>query len=468
MRAIVVLPVPGGPKRIIDGGRSSSIARRSAEPGASTCCWPTRSSSEDGRRRTASGAFSAWRSRAASEKRSATREVCSRPDVATRRGHSAPAGASSARHRQSSRERDAGGGAPARLPRPQNGVECELYAREPHRANLVGAHHGRRRAVARLPVAYGHGARRSSRVGSRSLVGRPRRRRGLGARRARHEGPGRGKRRRVRVARARGVRALGRPRPPRRRRRGGRCGLRTELARRAASRGGALRLRVNEGGGERLVIGGTPVLPLCDRGEDVRAVQGARPRPKRPCVDARHRRQRAREGGSLPGGARLVRAAARAHPRGEGLARGDARRGSAARRGPRTCTCARPDARRPRGAAPLVHAVADDDRRVAPAKRHSGGLRDHRRLPAPPGDDAGGRRALDPRGPRGTAATSSSSSRPSAARAPSSRRRSGTPLEQFTSEIEPGARMAPMACPGFTDSHFLRQAFGPRRTGTSR
>jgi acetylornithine deacetylase/succinyl-diaminopimelate desuccinylase-like protein len=33
-------------------------------------------------------------------------------------------------------------------------------------------------------------------------------------------------------------------------------------------------------------------------------------------------------------------------------------------------------------------------------------------------------------------------------------------LESFTSTIEPGARMAPMACPGFTDSHFLRQAFG--------
>jgi acetylornithine deacetylase/succinyl-diaminopimelate desuccinylase-like protein len=32
-------------------------------------------------------------------------------------------------------------------------------------------------------------------------------------------------------------------------------------------------------------------------------------------------------------------------------------------------------------------------------------------------------------------------------------------LEEFTARIEPGARMAPMACPGFTDSHFLRQAF---------
>jgi len=33
-------------------------------------------------------------------------------------------------------------------------------------------------------------------------------------------------------------------------------------------------------------------------------------------------------------------------------------------------------------------------------------------------------------------------------------------LEQFTRELEPGARLAPMACPGFTDSHYLREAFG--------
>ena len=33
-------------------------------------------------------------------------------------------------------------------------------------------------------------------------------------------------------------------------------------------------------------------------------------------------------------------------------------------------------------------------------------------------------------------------------------------LEHFTETIEPDARLAPMACPGFTDSHYLRQAFG--------
>ena len=40
----------------------------------------------------------------------------------------------------------------------------------------------------------------------------------------------------------------------------------------------------------------------------------------------------------------------------------------------------------------------------------------------------------------------------------------GTPLwdalETFTAGIEPGAKLAPIACPGFTDSHYLREAFG--------
>jgi acetylornithine deacetylase/succinyl-diaminopimelate desuccinylase-like protein len=33
-------------------------------------------------------------------------------------------------------------------------------------------------------------------------------------------------------------------------------------------------------------------------------------------------------------------------------------------------------------------------------------------------------------------------------------------LAGFVEDIEPGARMAPIACPGFTDSHYLRQAYG--------
>jgi len=33
-------------------------------------------------------------------------------------------------------------------------------------------------------------------------------------------------------------------------------------------------------------------------------------------------------------------------------------------------------------------------------------------------------------------------------------------LERFTEGLEPGARLAPIACPGFTDSHYLRASFG--------
>jgi acetylornithine deacetylase/succinyl-diaminopimelate desuccinylase-like protein len=33
-------------------------------------------------------------------------------------------------------------------------------------------------------------------------------------------------------------------------------------------------------------------------------------------------------------------------------------------------------------------------------------------------------------------------------------------LERFTEGIEPHARLAPIACPGFTDSHYLREAYG--------
>ena len=33
-------------------------------------------------------------------------------------------------------------------------------------------------------------------------------------------------------------------------------------------------------------------------------------------------------------------------------------------------------------------------------------------------------------------------------------------LEAFVAEAEPGARAVPIACAGFTDSHWLREAFG--------
>ena len=63
MRASVVLPVPGGPHRMIDCSRSRSIASRSGLPGASSSSWPTNSSNVRGRMRSASGAVGSARSR---------------------------------------------------------------------------------------------------------------------------------------------------------------------------------------------------------------------------------------------------------------------------------------------------------------------------------------------------------------------------------------------------------------------
>ncbi len=55
MRASVVLPEPGGPWRIIECGCPVSIACLSVDPSASSCSWPTNSSSACGRMRVDSG-----------------------------------------------------------------------------------------------------------------------------------------------------------------------------------------------------------------------------------------------------------------------------------------------------------------------------------------------------------------------------------------------------------------------------
>ena len=54
-RASVVLPVPGGPQRIIEWRLRPSSSRRSGLPGASRCDWPMNSSRLAGRMRSASG-----------------------------------------------------------------------------------------------------------------------------------------------------------------------------------------------------------------------------------------------------------------------------------------------------------------------------------------------------------------------------------------------------------------------------
>src|SRR5688500_11718435 len=58
--ASVVLPVPGGPHRMIERRRSCSIASRSGRPGARMSCWPTNSSKLAGRMRSARGVPAAF------------------------------------------------------------------------------------------------------------------------------------------------------------------------------------------------------------------------------------------------------------------------------------------------------------------------------------------------------------------------------------------------------------------------
>ena len=54
-RATVVLPVPGGPQKIIEPSEPARIMRVSAPSSPVRCSWPTTSDSVDGRSRSASG-----------------------------------------------------------------------------------------------------------------------------------------------------------------------------------------------------------------------------------------------------------------------------------------------------------------------------------------------------------------------------------------------------------------------------
>ena len=112
--ARVVLPVPGGPQRMIEESRSASMRLRSGAPGPSRCCWPTISSRVRGRIRAASGAPRARRSCNAASNRSAEEPSSTGLRVGTHGRLSAgPA----------IREARAGGGWPHRQGRP-GGVGC--------------------------------------------------------------------------------------------------------------------------------------------------------------------------------------------------------------------------------------------------------------------------------------------------------------------------------------------------------
>ena len=92
-----------GRRRSSERTRSSSIARRSAEPSPRTCSWPTNSSRVRGRSRCASGATSPARRSAASEKRSPMTRKYAPPRVRCCRRQPGAARATSASPRPSVR-----------------------------------------------------------------------------------------------------------------------------------------------------------------------------------------------------------------------------------------------------------------------------------------------------------------------------------------------------------------------------
>ena len=217
---------------------------------------------------------------------------------------------------------------------------------------------------------------------------------------------------------------------------------------------------VNEGGGERLVLGGKPVY-LCATAEKMSA-------PFKLRVHGRsgHASMPGIADNALVKAARYVEALGAYEPPREMIpeARGflEAVLGEAppleealARAGR-----AEPAAARARRAASLADAVADDDRRVAPAERDPRAVRGDGRLPAAPRADARGRGAADPRRARERELRARVDRGDRRDALPSWTRRSGTRSPSFVEGIEPGARMAPIACPGFTDSHYLREAYG--------
>ncbi len=89
-RAIVVLPVPAGPKRRSETSEPCSARTRSAPPWPRRWSWPTTSSRVRGRSRAASGALAASRSRATDSKSPSPLTLAAPPPRCRARGAGAP------------------------------------------------------------------------------------------------------------------------------------------------------------------------------------------------------------------------------------------------------------------------------------------------------------------------------------------------------------------------------------------
>ena len=217
---------------------------------------------------------------------------------------------------------------------------------------------------------------------------------------------------------------------------------------------------------------GASVLPLRDRREDERAVPAARPRPQRPRLDAGDRGQRARQDGAADRAARRLPAEPRSGPRSPA----SSTRCSASSPPPRTCSpaCA-VDQLAGRVIEPLLSFTLSPTMIEASERRNV----------VPGTCESSSTAASCPDRPRRTSSRSCADSRRGRVRAGDDRalRRDALHARHAALDGDLGlgrARQNPArswcrsAAPGFTDSHWLREAFGtvaygffPLRTWTS-
>ena len=217
---------------------------------------------------------------------------------------------------------------------------------------------------------------------------------------------------------------------------------------------------VNEGAGDRLVLGGR-VFYVCSTAEKMSSpfrirVHGRSGHASRPAI----------ADNALVKAAPLIELLGRFQdtpelgPEVEAFLRAVTRRGagSGPRRGGRPRGA--PARRRPHRAAARDDRLADADRRLARSQRDPGAAA-RSRWTAESFPSAPRRRWRRSSGSSSATPTSTSSgSRATAGRARRSTRRSGTSIEAFVADTEPGAQVVPLLLAGFTDSHWLRDAFG--------
>ena len=219
---------------------------------------------------------------------------------------------------------------------------------------------------------------------------------------------------------------------------------------------------INEGAGDRIELAGRPFYLASTAEKMSSPFIAPRARAERSRVDAVDRGQRARQGGE----------ADRAPRQSSSRSRGSSPR---CPRSSRRCVGAPPedanqvlearasgrsDRRRARRAAPRDDRLADDGDRLAEAERDPCALRGDRRLPAAARPDAGREAEQVVRGVLGEGDYELEWLEGQGGTRSPMEGRSGMRSQVCVAEIEPEPGSRRSASAGFTDSHWMRDAFG--------